>query len=87
MRKLLTFCVLLLTCVSWTQHMSHRLNNQDIIDMVALGLSDDIILAKIHSATKPEDLAFDTSPQGLKALKAGNVSDAVMKVMISKSLR
>lgn len=83
MRKLLTFCLLLLTCVSWTQQMSHRLNNQDIIDMVALGLSDDIIIAKIHSATKPEDLAFDTSPQGLKALKAGNVSEAVLKVMIS----
>ena len=51
--------------------------------MVALGLSDDIIIAKIHSAPKPEDLAFDTSPQALKALKAGNVSDAVMKVMIN----
>lgn len=82
MRKYLTL-FLLLTCVAWTQQMSHRLNNQDIIDMVALGLSDDIIIAKIHSATKPEDLAFDTSPQGLKALKAGNVSDAVMKLMIS----
>ena len=51
--------------------------------MVALGLSDDIVIAKIHSAAKPEDLAFDTSPQGLKALKAGNVSDAVMKAMIN----
>jgi hypothetical protein len=62
--------------------MSHRLNNQDIIDMVALGLSDDLIITKIHSAAKPEDLAFDTSTQGLKALKAGKVSDAVIKVMI-----
>jgi len=75
--------LLLLTCVAWTQQVSHRLNNQDIIDMVALGLSDDIIIAKIHSATKPEDLAFDTSPQGLKALQAGKVSDAVMKMMIN----
>ena len=81
MRKYLIF-LLLLTCVAWTQQMSHRLNNQDIIDMVALGLSDDIIIAKIHSAAKPEDLAFDTSPQGLKALRAGNVSDEVLKVMI-----
>jgi hypothetical protein len=83
LRKQLTVCLLLLSCVTWTQQMSHRLNNQDVIDMVALGLSDDIIIAKIHSATKPEDLAFDTSTQSLKALKAGNVSDAVIKVMIS----
>jgi hypothetical protein len=83
LRRQLTVCLLLLSCVAWTQQMSHRLNNQDVIDMAALGLSDDIIIAKIHSATKPEDLAFDTSTQGLKALKAGNVSDAVIKVMIS----
>jgi len=59
------------------------MTNQDVIDMVALGLSDDVIIAKIHSASKPEDLAFDTSTEGLKALKAGKVSDAVMKVMIN----
>ena len=82
MRKL-TLCLLLVSCVAWTQQMSHRLTNQDIIDMVGLGLSDDVIIAKIHSAAKPEDLAFDTSTQGLKALKAGKVSDAVLKVMIN----
>jgi hypothetical protein len=63
--------------------MSHRLTNQDVIEMVSLGLSDDVIIAKIHAAAKPEDLAFDTSTEGLKALKAGKVSDAVLKVMIS----
>ena len=51
--------------------------------MVALGLSDDVIIAKIHAAARPEDLAFDTSMEGLKALKAGKVSDAVLKVVIS----
>jgi hypothetical protein len=74
--------VLLATCV-WGQQFSHRLSNQDVIDMVAMGLSDDVIMAKIHSAAKPEDLAFDTSTEGLKALKAGKVSDAVIKVMIN----
>jgi len=63
--------------------MSHRLSNQDIIDMVGLGLSDEVIITKIHSASKPEDLAFDTSTEGLKALKAAKVSDAVIKVMIN----
>jgi hypothetical protein len=72
-----------LSCVAWTQQMSHRLTNQDIIDLVALGLSDDVIITKIHSASKPDDLAFDTGTAGLKALKAGKVSDAVLKVMIN----
>jgi hypothetical protein len=83
LRKLLILGVVLVSCVTWTQQMSHRLTNQDVIDMVALGLSDDVIIAKIHAATKPEDLAFDTSTEGLKALKAGKVSDPVLKVMIS----
>jgi len=51
--------------------------------MTALGLSDDVIITKIHSAAKPEDLAFDTSTAGLKALKAGKVSDEIIKVMIN----
>jgi hypothetical protein len=83
LKKLATLFLLLLTGFAWTQQMSHRLSNQDIIDMVVLGLSDDVIITKIHSAAKPEDLAFDTSPEGLKALKAGKVSDAVLKVMIN----
>ncbi len=83
MKKLTVLFLLLHTFVCWGQQMSHRLNNQDIIDMVALGISDDVIITKIHSAAKPEDLAFDTSAEGLKALKAGKVPDAVIKVMIN----
>jgi len=74
---------LLLACSGWAQQMSHRLNNQDIIDMTGLGLSDDVIITKIRSAGRPEDLSFDTSVAGLKALKAAKVSDAVIKVMIN----
>jgi len=65
--------MLVMSSVGWGQQLSHRLTNQDIIDMTALGLSDDIIITKIHSA-RPEDLAFDTSTEGLKKLKAGKVS-------------
>lgn len=84
MKKLATLLlVIALSSIALSQQMSHRLNNKDIIDMVALGLSDDVIIAKIRSAPRPEDLAFDTSTEGLKQLKAGNVSDAVMKVMIN----
>jgi hypothetical protein len=82
-QRLLIALLILLTSLSWAQQLSHRLTNQDIIDMVALGLSDEVIITKIHSAARPEDLAFDTSTAGLKALKAGKVSDEVIKVMIN----
>jgi len=48
--------------------------------LVADGLSDDVIIDKIH-ATEGTD--FDTSVASLKALKAAKVSDAVIRVMIS----
>jgi hypothetical protein len=83
LKKLGTHFLLLVCCLASAQQMSRRMTNQDVIDMVALGLSDEVIMTKIHSAAKPEDLAFDTSTAGLKALKAGNVSDAVLKVMIN----
>jgi hypothetical protein len=83
LKKLAALFLILLTTASWTQQMSHRMTNKDVIDMVALGLSDDLIITKIHSAARPEDLAFDTSVEGLKELKAGKVSDAVIRVMIS----
>jgi hypothetical protein len=60
-----------------------RLTNQDIIQMTNLGLSDDVIIAKIRSATGAGASRFDTTVDGLKALKAANVSDAVIKVMIN----
>jgi len=83
LKKLATLLLILLSSTVWAQQMSHRMTNQDVIDMVALGLSDEVIITKIHAASKPEDLAFDTSMEGLKALKAGKVSDAVLKVMIN----
>jgi hypothetical protein len=59
---------------------SHKLTNQDIIDMAALKLSDDVIIDKIHAV---EATAFDTSIKALKTLKAANVPDAVIRVMIN----
>lgn len=62
-----------------------RFTNADVIDMVKLGLSEDIIVAKIRamSASGADAISFDTSVEGLKTLKAANVPDAVIKVMIN----
>jgi hypothetical protein len=86
MRGLRFFVVVL--CIitassAWGQEPNKRLTNQSIVEMVASGLSDDVIIAKIRSIIDADGLRFDTSVDGLRALKAGNVSDAVIKVMIN----
>ena len=64
-----------------SQELSKRkLTNQDILDMVSLGLGDDVILEKIKSAPETE---FATDLESLKALKAAHVSDPVIRVMIN----
>ena len=86
MRRLIfpaVFLILLLASTTWSQQLSTRLTNKDVIDMVGLGLSDDIIISKIRSATAGGTLQFDTSVNGLKELKAAKVSDDVIKVMIN----
>ena len=62
-----------------------RLTNQDVIEMTKLGLSDDVIIAKIRQAYEAgtDAVSFDTSVDGLKALKAANVSESILKVMIN----
>ena len=62
-----------------------RFTNQDVIEMTKLGLSEDVIIAKIRAASAADQdaLRLDTSVDGLKALKAANVTDSVIKVMIN----
>jgi hypothetical protein len=62
-----------------------RFTNEDVIGMVKLGISEDVIVAKIRamSATGADAISFDTGVEGLKALKAANVPDSVIKVMIN----
>lgn len=79
----LVFVCFALNALAFAQELSKRLTNQDVIDMTALGLSDDVIIAKIRSVSGTDGLKFDTSLEGLKALKAGKVSDAVIKVMVN----
>jgi hypothetical protein len=80
---LLVALFLLLASTTWSQQLNKRITNKDVIDMVALGLSDDVIIAKIRGAAAGGTLQFDTSVDGLKELKAGKVSDEVLKVMIN----
>jgi hypothetical protein len=72
--------VIVLAVLSPGQQLTHRLSNQDVIEMVSVGLSDDVVIDKIH-ATDATD--FDTSVAVLKALKLAKVSDAVIRVMIN----
>src|SRR5277367_3489959 len=73
----------LLVSTTWSQPLGKRITNKDVIDMTSLGLSDDIIIAKIRSAAAGGTLQFDTSVDGLKELKVAKVSDEVIKVMIN----
>ena len=86
-------CLLMLAGLFWafslwgqnSPSLSRRLTNQDIISMVELGLSEDVVIAKIRSmsATGADTVSFDTSIEGMKALKGANVPDSVIKVMIN----
>jgi hypothetical protein len=62
------------------QRLSTKLANADVVEMVGLGLSDELIIDKIHAADVTE---FDTSLDALKTLKAKSVSDAVIRAMIN----
>jgi hypothetical protein len=82
---LLSSCSLFSTFAT-VQESSKRLTNQDVISMASLGLSDDVIIAKIRSVSGSDGLNFDTSVDGLKSLKEAKVSDAVVKTMINPAL-
>jgi hypothetical protein len=57
-----------------------KLTNQDVMDMVSLGLGEEVILEKIRSAPETD---FVTDLESLKALKAAHVSDPVIRAMIN----
>ncbi len=84
MRQVRVICVVLVCVMAASlclgQQLSKKMSNQDVSDMVSLGLSDDVVIDKIHGAGATD---FDTSIDAMKALKAGKVSDAVIRVMIN----
>jgi hypothetical protein len=62
------------------QQLTKKMSNQDVIEMVSLGLSDDVVIDKIHGAAAAD---FDTGIDALKALKAAKVPDSVIRAMIN----
>ncbi len=72
--------LLILATLAPGQQLSKKIANQDVVDMVALGLTDDLVIDKIHAA---EATDFDTSVSALKALKGAKVSDNVIRAMIN----
>src|ERR1700704_6302256 len=75
--------VLLICCSCFSQQLSKRMTNQDVIDMVSLGFSDGVIIEKLRTVNVTD---FDTSLPGLRVLKAAKVSDAVIRIMINPAL-
>lgn len=62
------------------QQAVKKMTNEDITAMVSLGLTDEVIIDKVHAAGATD---FDTSIAGLTALKQAKVSDAVIRAMIN----
>jgi integrase len=60
------------------QNNGKAMNNQQVLDLVAAGLSADVIVAKIKRALAN----FDTEPQTLKTLKAAGVPNPVILAMV-----
>ena len=72
-RLLASFMVVLLTLTAGRSQVQPKsFSNDDVMQMVTLGLSDEVIVEKIRSASSTN---FDTSIDGLKVLKAAKVSD------------
>ena len=57
------------------------LNNQHVLDMVAVGLQAKVIVAKVERS--PGN--FETSPEVMKELKAAGVPDSVILAMVKAS--
>lgn len=74
--------VFALFCAQWLvgQSAAKKMTNQDIVGLVTLGLSDDVVTDKIHAAQATD---FDTSLPALKSLKQANVSDTIIRAMIN----
>jgi hypothetical protein len=55
------------------------LTDDDIVQMVASGLQDDVVTGSIQAS----DVDFDVSPTGLLALKKANVDDIIIQSMLA----
>jgi hypothetical protein len=79
MRNKLLLVVLLLLCPVIVAQQA--LNNDAVIKLVKAGLSDDLIVSTINASPG----TYDTSANGLIALKAAGVSDKVVGAVVLKN--
>ena len=78
MRNALLAFFLMAICSVLTAQQT--LNNEAIVKLVKAGLSDDLIVSTINACPG----AYDTSTDGLIALKASGVSDKVVSTILSR---
>jgi hypothetical protein len=79
MRKAICAVLLLVICPFLVAQTT--LTNDSIVKMVKAQLSDDVIVTTINASPG----AYDTSPDGLIALKQAGVSDKVIAALVAKS--
>jgi hypothetical protein len=74
----LIFILAAICCAAHAQSNSTPLTNKDVVDLVKMGMSSDVIVAKIKNS--PSN--FDTSLAALQELKTANVSEPVILAMV-----
>jgi len=72
---------LVLCAVLCQGQIPDTMTNTAVADYVMIGIDDKSVIEEIRNA---KDTAFDLSPEGIKALKAQKVSDAVIEAMKEK---
>ncbi len=79
MRKFVLAAIFLVTCPSLVAQ--HSLNNDAIIKLLKAGLSDDVIVTIINGSPG----IYDTSVDGVIALKTGGAGDKVLAAILTKA--
>lgn len=79
MRKSLLAVFFLVSCLAVAAQQV--MNNESIVKMVKAGLSDDLIVTTINASPG----TYDTSADGIIALKTAGVSDKVVAAMVAKA--
>lgn len=80
--RTLLLMICLAVCAA-AQSAKAPLTNNDVEQMLAEGLTDEVVVQAISA----NDVNFDVSPTGLLALKKANVSDKVVQAMLGAESR
>lgn len=70
-----------IVCLSLASFSQQTLNNESVIKLAKAGLSDDLIVATVNASSG----TYDTSENGLIALKTAGVSDKIISVIVAKA--